>query len=65
MRAQSHPDADLLSSLCDCVRHQTEQPHHRNLTLPWFDVHQNADNFLMNGGQSGQERCGSESAVHR
>ena len=35
------------------------------LTLPWFDVHQNADNFLMNGGRNGQEEVGSESTVHR
>ena len=36
-----------------------------NMTLPWFDVHQNADNFLMNGGRNGQEEVGSESTVHR
>ena len=34
------------------------------VTLPGFDVHQIADNFLMNGGQNGQERFGSESTVH-
>ena len=35
------------------------------MTLPRFDVHQIADNFLMNGGQNGHERFGSESRERR
>jgi hypothetical protein len=34
------------------------------LTLPRFDVHQNVDNFLMNGERDGQEIVGTEPAVH-
>ena len=37
----------------------------RELTLPWFRVHQIACKFLMNGGRYGQEGVGCESAVHR
>ncbi len=36
----------------------------RGMTLPWFDVHQNVGNFLVNGGQDEQEGKCSESAVH-
>jgi hypothetical protein len=34
------------------------------LSLPGFDVHQNADNFLMDGGRDEQERVGRKPAVH-
>jgi len=37
----------------------------RGLTLPRFHVHQIFDSFLMDGGNNGKERSGSESAVHR
>src|SRR5690349_19446119 len=37
----------------------------RIVTLPRFHVHQNFDSFLMDGGNNGKERSGSESAVHR
>jgi hypothetical protein len=36
----------------------------RSMTLPRFDVHQNVDNFLMNGERDGQEIVGTEPAVH-
>jgi len=36
-----------------------------DVTLPRFHVHQNFDSFLMDGGNNGKERSGSESAVHR
>lgn len=35
-----------------------------DVTLPWFDVHQKADNFRMNGEGNGQESVGAKPAVH-
>jgi len=35
----------------------------RGLTLPRFHVHQNVDNFLMNGERDGQQSIGTEPAV--
>jgi len=34
------------------------------MALPGFDVHQIADNFLMDGGRDEQERVGRKSALH-
>lgn len=35
----------------------------RMLTLPRFHVHQNVDNFLMNGERDGQQSIGTEPTV--
>lgn len=50
--------------LHDLVRPEFPDVNHKKvLTLPRFHVHQNVDNFLMNGERDGQQSIGTEPAV--